>query len=113
MLLERTRTIGLLKALGMNNGAVQQVFMYRSLFIAMVGVVIGDVVGVALCLAQRHLHLISLDSEGYFLDEVPIDLSLWDVLAVDCGVIVLLMLVLMLPTLIISKIKPEKTIRYQ
>jgi len=113
MLLERTRTIGLLKALGMDNGAVQRVFMYRSLFIAAVGVAIGDVVGIALCLAQKHLHLISLDSEGYFLDEVPIDLGVWEVVAVDAGVVVLLMLVLMLPTLIISKIKPEKTIRYQ
>ncbi len=113
MLLERTRTIGILKALGMPNGDVQRIFLYRSLFVAIQGVVLGDLLGVGLCLAQKHLHLVKLDSEGYFLSEVPIDIDLWSVLAVDLGVIALLMAVLALPTMIITKIKPDKTIRYQ
>lgn len=113
MLLERTRTIGILKALGMGNGAIQRIFLYRSLWVATLGVIIGDVLGVGLCLAQRHLHLIKLDSEGYFLSEMPVELNGWYILAINLGVVALLMVALTLPTLIISKIKPEKTIRYQ
>jgi lipoprotein-releasing system permease protein len=113
MLLERTQTIGILKALGMSDGGIQQIFIARSLFITLVGAVIGDILGVGLCLAQKHLHLIKLDSEGYFLSEVPISLSPLSVVLLDVGVIALLMAILTLPTLIISRIKPEKTIRFQ
>ena len=113
MLLERTHTIGVLKALGMSNGGVQRIFLYRSLFITAVGALLGDVLGVGVCLAQKYLHLIKLDSEGYFLSEVPIALDGWMVVALDVGVIVLLMAVLALPTLIISRIKPSQTIRFQ
>ena len=87
--------------------------MYRSLFITSVGALLGSLLGVGMCLAQKHLHLIQLDSEGYFLSEVPIALNGWTVVAVDIGVVVGLMAVLSPPTLIISRIKPEKTIRFQ
>ncbi len=113
MLLERTRTIGILKALGMNNGGVQGIFMYRSLFILVAGVVLGDVLGVALCMAQKWLHIIKLDSEGYFLSEVPIAVDGWSIVVLNVGMVVLMMAALALPTLIISKIKPDKTIRFQ
>jgi lipoprotein-releasing system permease protein len=113
MLLERTRTIGILKALGMSNGAIQRIFLYRSLWVATIGVVIGDLLGIGLCLAQKYLHLIKLDSEGYFLSEMPIELNGWYIVAINLGIVALLMVALTLPTLIISKIKPDKTIRYQ
>ena len=113
ILLERTSMIGTLKALGMANGPVQRIFLYRSARIVLRGLFWGNVVGVGFSLLQYHFKLVELDPSGYFLSYVPIDLdwSWW--LLLNAGTFLFLLLLLVLPTSVISRISPVQTLRYQ
>lgn len=113
ILLEKTSMIGILKALGMTNWGVQKIFLLRSLRIVFTGMFWGDIVGVGLALLQKHTHFIKLESSGYMLSHVPIEFG-WDwFIALNVGVPLVMVLLLTIPAAVVSKIKPEKTIRYQ
>ncbi|MEG1983080.1 MAG: FtsX-like permease family protein [Alistipes sp.] len=112
LVLERTRMIGLLKALGMTNGGLQRLFLYRASFIVIRGVIWGNVVGLTLCLIQKYFHVMKLDATGYLLSEVPISLDWAWWLTLNVGVVAVIILLLTLPTAIISSIKPDESIRY-
>lgn len=113
LVLERTRMIGLLKALGMENRALQKIFLYRAAFITLKGVAWGNLVALVLCLTQKWGHVVKLDASGYLLSEVPIalDWSWW--LGVNLGAVAVILLLLSLPISIVSRIHPEQTIRYE
>ncbi len=113
ILLEKMRMIGLLKALGMTNGALRRVFVLRSGAIVFRGMIWGNVVGLGLCLAQKWGHFVKLNATGYFLSEVPIDLGAGWLLVLNAGAFALIVGLLIIPTLVISRISPEKTIRFQ
>ncbi len=113
ILLERTPMIGVLKALGMGNRALQKLFVIRSAFIIGQGLFWGNVLGVGLCLLQQATGWVSLDESGYFLTRLPVALD-WGLGLALIGVnFVLLVSLLSLPTLIISLILPEKSIRFE
>lgn len=113
LVLERTRMIGLLKALGMRNGALRRIFLYRAAFIALRGLAWGNAVGVTLCLGQHWFHVVKLSSEGYLLSEVPVALGWGWWLALNAGFVVAIVALLIVPTYIISSIKPDEAIRYE
>jgi lipoprotein-releasing system permease protein len=105
--------IGLLKAMGMRNGAIQRVFLYRSLYIVARGALWGNAIGLVICALQRWGHIIKLDPSGYMLSEVPISVELWWWLLLNVGTVAVIVLLMVIPTMIISFIKPDTTIRYQ
>ncbi len=109
--LERTRMIGLLKAAGMADGALRQIFLWRGGFIVLRGVVWGNVVGVGLCLLQQHFHVISLDPSSYLLNEVPVALEWGWWLALNTGAVAVIVLLMLLPAWIVSTVKPADAIR--
>lgn len=113
LVLERTRMIGLLKALGMRNGALRAIFLFRAAFVALKGLLLGNVAGVSLALLQKGFHIVKLSSEGYLLSEVPIalDAGWWALL--NLGFIVSIVLLLLLPASIVATVKPEETIKYE
>ncbi len=113
ILLERTRMIGVLKALGMNNPSLQKMFLIRSGYLIIGGMLWGNIVGIALCLVQKHTGLVTLDKTGYMLSEVPISLDWPLIAALNAGSFLLIVGLLAIPTLVISRIKPDTTIRYQ
>lgn len=113
LVLERTRMIGLLKALGMGNRQILKIFLYRASFITLKGVAWGNVVALGLCLAQKWGHVVKLDASGYLLTEVPIALDWGWWLGINLGAISVILLLLSLPTSIISRIRPEKSIKYE
>jgi lipoprotein-releasing system permease protein len=113
ILLEKTRMIGLLKSLGMADGALQRVFVMRSAAIVLRGMVWGNLVGIALCLAQKWGHFLTLDQAGYFLTEVPISLGAGWLITLNAGAFVLIISLLTIPSLVVSRITPDKTIRFQ
>ena len=113
ILLERTSMIGTLKALGMGNRALQKMFVIRSSFVIIKGMFWGNVVGIGLCLLQHCTGWISLSPEGYFLTTVPIFID-WGWLALlNAATFLFIVALLALPTMIISLILPEKTIRFE
>ena len=113
LVLERTRMIGLLKALGMSNGQLQRIFLYRASFIILKGMAWGNAIGIALCLIQKYGHFMKLDASGYLLSEVPIAIEWGWWSALNIGTAALILLLLTLPTYIVSYIRPEQSIRYE
>ena len=113
IILERTSTIGLLKAMGASNGLIRSIFLKRSCRILLIGMAIGNVFGIGLCLIQKFTNLISLSPESYYLSAVPIELNIWHILALNAGTMILWVLMMLLPTMLINNIRPSKSIRFE
>ena len=113
IILERTSTIGLLKSMGASNGLIRSIFLKRSCRILLIGMAIGNVVGIGLCLIQKYTNLITLSPESYYLSAVPIELNIWNILALNAGTMILWVLMLLLPTMLINNIRPSKSIRFE
>jgi lipoprotein-releasing system permease protein len=113
ILLERTSMIGTLKALGMKNGAVRRIFLARSAYILATGLLVGNAVGVGLALIQKYTSIVKLDESGYFLSSVPIELGWQWIVLLNVATFVVIVVLLVVPTNIVSRITPSKTIRYQ
>jgi len=112
LILERTNMIGILKALGTNNVSVRKIFMYQSGYLTLVGLLWGNLFGVGICLAQKYLNLMPLDPASYYLDTVPINLNLLHLLMLNLGTMLITFLFLLIPSMIIARISPEKSIRF-
>ena len=113
LVLDRTNMIGILKAMGANNGSVQRMFLYISLFIVGKGMIIGNCLGLVLCFIQKQFNILKLNADIYYVDAVPIELSWMNVLLINIGVFAISALVLRLSTCIITKISPTKAIRFE
>ena len=113
ILLERTSMIGILKSLGMSNHSLQKLFVIRSSFIVMKGLFFGNIVGFGLALLQQHTQLIKLDQTGYYLTAIPIKFDLWWIVGLNLGAFIIIVGLLTLPAMIISMMKPDKTIKFQ
>ena len=113
IILERTSTIGLLKAMGASNALIRSIFLKRSCRILLIGMAIGNVIGIGLCLIQKFTNLISLSPESYYLSAVPIELNIWHILALNIGTMALWVLMLLLPTMLINNVRPSKSIRFE
>ncbi|MCK5691918.1 MAG: ABC transporter permease, partial [Bacteroidales bacterium] len=112
LILERTNMIGILKALGTSNVSVRKIFMYQSAYLTLVGLLWGNLFGLGICLAQKHLNLMPLDPASYYLDTVPINLNLVHILLLNLGTMLITFLFLLIPSMIIARISPDKSIRF-
>ncbi|MBQ4035929.1 MAG: ABC transporter permease [Paludibacteraceae bacterium] len=113
LILGRTNMIGILKTLGAQNWSIRKIFIYQTLFLVGKGMLIGNIVGLTLCLLQKQFGLIGLDAENYYVDTVPISLSFTNWLLINIGVFATSALMLVGPTYIITKISPAETIRFE
>ena len=113
IILERTNMIGILKALGQNNNSIRKIFLYVSFFLIGKGMLWGNIIGISLCLLQSHFHIIQLDPSIYYLDAVPIDLSLFSLFLLNIGTLAASMLMMLGPSYLITKIDPAKSIRFE
>lgn len=113
LILERTRMVGILKALGANNWFIQKLFLYHATVITFAGIGIGFIAGIGICYLQKFTGFIKLDETAYYVSEAPIYIIWWQVLAV-CGATTLICyLALIVPTWIIKKIQPTKAIQFR
>ncbi|MBR0077481.1 MAG: ABC transporter permease [Bacteroidales bacterium] len=114
IILEQTSTIGILKAMGMTTQRVRNVFMFIGLRVIVKGMIIGNVVGVGLCLLQKYLHIIKLDPSSYYVPYVPIQFDIPVILLVNLGILLLCMLVLLIPANFVSKkVTPITAIKFE
>lgn len=113
IVLERVRMIGLLKALGATDGMIRRIFIYMACRLVGRGMLIGNVVALGLLWAQHKWHVIPLDADAYYLNYVPVDINWLSVLSLDLGVIVISLILLVLPSHIISTLAPSETMRYE
>ena len=111
ILFENISTIGLLKALGMKTKAIMRIFLYGSGRIVLKGMLIGNVAALFFCLIQQWTGILTLDPVNYFLSEVPVHLNFWTLIGCDILAAVVIMVVLLLPSLFISRVDPAQTMR--
>ena len=113
LILERTQMIGILKALGSADWSIRKIFLYNAAYLIVLGLFWGNLIGIGLLLIQKYFKLFPLDPRTYYVTEVPIYLN-WDyILAVNMGTLLLCLLMLLIPTLIISKISPVRAIKFE
>lgn len=113
IIIEKTSTIGLLKAMGATNGFVRKVFLFRSMKILGVGMLLGNVIGLGFCCLQYYTGLIRLNAETYYLSAVPIEFCPEAIVLINLGTFLLWMLMLQIPTMVINRIEPAKSIRFE
>jgi lipoprotein-releasing system permease protein len=113
IILERTRMIGILKALGQSNRSLRRVFLHISFFLIGKGMIWGNVIGVAICFIQSRYHILSLDPANYYLDTVPVELNFIFWLLINLGALTVSMLMMLVPSCLISRISPARTIRFE
>lgn len=113
LIIERTQFIGILKALGASDKAVRKTFLYLAMLIIGKGMLWGNVIGLGLCALQKQTHLIPLNPQDYYLDCVPIEFNWLFIVAVNVAMFVLSVLILIVPSHLISRIYPTKAIRFE
>lgn len=113
LVLERTRMIGVLKALGATDATVQQIFLYHGTIIAITGILLGNLLALAFCWLQQRYGLISLPEDMYYISKAEAKIIWWQVVAVDAGTLLICFLVLIVPTFTIRHIQPVKAIQFR
>ena len=113
LILERTSFIGTLKAMGSLNSSIRQTFLRLAVFIIGRGMLWGNVIGLALCALQKYTGLVALDPKNYYLDRVPIEFNVFYIILLNVGMLVLSVAMLIVPSQIISRISPSKSIRFE
>jgi len=112
LILERTNMIGLLKAMGAHSTSIARIFLYNAAYLIVSGILIGNILGIGLGWLQKTFQLVKLDQSNYYVDHVPV-LFEWSTLFwVNIGSVMACLLMLMIPSLIVSKIDPVKTIKF-
>jgi lipoprotein-releasing system permease protein len=113
MILERTAMIGILKAMGASNWSIQKVFLYNASYLIGLGLLLGNILGLGLSYVELKTHIFKLDAESYSMTFVPIQLNWEDIVLLNIGTMVICLLVLIIPSMLVSKISPVKAIQYK
>lgn len=113
MILERTSMIGIFKAMGATNWNIQRIFMYNAAFIIGLGLIFGNILGLGLSWLQYKTHIFKLDPSSYDMPFVPIKLNWFDIIGLNIGTMIICLLVLLIPSMLVSKISPVKAIQYK
>ena len=113
IILERTNMIGVLKALGASNLSIRKIFLYVSVFLVGKGMIWGNIIGIVLCLIQRHFHIVTLNPEAYYVPYVPIEINFWYVLWLNIGCMLVSVLMLIAPSYLVALIRPAKSIKFE
>lgn len=112
VILQKVRTIGLLKALGTTNSQIRKIFILLTIKILAIGLLAGNIIGLGLLFLQQKEKIIHLDPEAYYLNYVPVEINLLTVILLNVTIIIISFLVLTIPSQIISKLSPAETMRY-
>ncbi len=113
LILEGIQFIGVMKALGASNGLIRRIYLWQAAFLIGRGMLVGNIIGLALCAFQYFFHLVPLDPTAYYVSYVPITFAWgwWAVL--NIGAFVVSMLIMLLPSIVVTKISPAQVMRYE
>jgi lipoprotein-releasing system permease protein len=112
LILERVQMIGILKALGSYNSSIRKIFLYNAAYLILKGLFWGNSIGLFLIGVQYYFQIITLNPETYYVATMPVYISVSAILALNIGTLVLCFLMLIVPSYIITKINPSKSIKF-
>ncbi|PQJ23407.1 FtsX-like permease family protein [Tenacibaculum sp. SG-28] len=112
LILEQVQTVGVLKALGSTNWSIRKIFIYNASFLILKGMFFGNIIGLMLLFIQKYFKLLQLNPENYYVDVVPISIDIFSILLLNLGTLFLCFLMLIVPSYIITKIEPSKSIKF-
>ena len=113
IILERTQTIGTLKALGAPDRTIRRTFLWLAVFIVGRGMIVGNVLGIGALLLQRYCGIVSLDPQTYYVAEAPVVISLPVILLINLATFLISVLVLVGPSYFVATIHPAESMRYE
>lgn len=113
LILERTQMIGILKALGSTNVSIRKVFLYNAGYLVLKGLFWGNLIGLSILLAQKYIGFVTLNPETYYVSEAPVYIDFWYIILLNLCTLLLCLLMLIIPTLLITKIDPVKSIKFE
>ncbi len=113
LVLERTRMVGVLKAVGMSDWGIQKIFLAHGAVILSRGIGIGTALGLGICLLQEKTGFIRLDEQAYYVDRAPVEVVWWQVGAVILGTFLICILVLLVPSLVSRRVQPAKAMQFR
>lgn len=112
LILEKVQFIGILKALGSANNNIRKIFLYNAGYLIVKGMFWGNIVGLSLLAIQYYFNVIKLNPETYYVAVMPISISFKALFLLNIGTLLLCVLMLILPSYIVTKIKPSKAIKF-
>lgn len=112
LVLERTRMVGVLKALGAYNKDIRKIFLYHGAVITLAGILFGNALAFMLIAIQKKWGLLKLPEDMYYIDKAEVQLIPWQIIAVNIGTFIICLLVLLIPSLIVKKVQPVKAITF-
>lgn len=114
LILERTQMIGVLKALGSANWSIRKVFLYNAAYLIGIGLFWGNLIGLGAIFIQQKFRILKFPNpQEYYIDYIPVYIDFSTVLLLNLGVLFLCLLMLLVPSLIITKITPVKAIQFE
>lgn len=114
LILERTQMIGILKALGSANWSIRKVFLYNAAYLIAIGLFWGNLIGLGLIFFQDRYRMFKFPNpEEYYIEYIPVSIDLPTILLLNAGVMLLCLLMLLVPSYIITKITPVKAIQFE
>lgn len=112
LILEKTNFIGIMKAVGARNLSIRKIFIYYAGMIVVKGMLIGNVIAIAICLIQQYTGIIAIDPEMYYMDRMPVEFS-WSLIPMNIAMFIISIAILVIPSMLISKIEPVKAIKFE
>jgi lipoprotein-releasing system permease protein len=112
LILERSKMIGVLKALGSPNWSIRKIFLYLSVFLTARGLLWGNILGIGFIVIQHYFEVIKLNPTTYYVDVVPVNFSFFHLILLNASTIAVTTLMLLVPSYLVSRISPERTIRF-
>ncbi|HOY32057.1 MAG TPA: ABC transporter permease [Bacteroidales bacterium] len=112
LIIEKTTLIGILKALGMKNWSIRKIFLYNASYLVIRGLLWGNIFALVLCNVQMFFGVIKLDPASYYVNQVPVNLDIWYIMLINLGTIAVCILVLIIPTYVVTRISPVRAIRF-
>lgn len=113
LILDKTNMIGILKALGSRDKSISRIFLIQASFLLGKGLLYGNLIGIGICVLQYFFHIVPLDAELYFVDYVPVRILPVHVIMLNILSITSAVAIMLVPSRIVSKMKPVSAIRFE
>ncbi|MDR0765678.1 MAG: ABC transporter permease, partial [Odoribacteraceae bacterium] len=113
LILDKTAMIGTLKALGCGDGSLQMIFLHVATGLVGRGMLWGNALALALAGVQRCFHVVTLDAESYYMSTVPVAINAWHVVLLNAGVMAVTIAILVVPTIIVSRVNPVRSMKFE